>query len=148
MNPEVIATLIGAIIGLIGGASITYWGAISLSKRQATSQAAMKFIAAFSSEIALLKSYNDPVIDQLNILETSLQNHLTAIVEFKSYLEESDRISLDKAWCEYYCDEGDPNQPFLEQYSVHIADTSLAKENRDLALSRLQNIISHAEKKL
>jgi len=148
MNPEVIATLIGTIFGLIGGSVITYFGAVKLSRRQVTSQAAMKLISAFSSDIAALKNHNDPIVDQLNILESSLQKHLTTIIEFKSYLEESDRISLDKAWCEYYCYEGDHNQPFLEQYSEHLGDTSLAKENRELAISRIQNIISHAEKKL
>jgi len=147
MSPEV-AALIGTSIGLAGGFAITYWGSINLAKRQGRSQAAMRLIYAFKNEIAILSDLRNEGVAQGDIIESAFKKHLAAYIEFRFYLTNSKRACFDKAWNEYHCYDGDPKQPFLEQYSEHIGGESLAKENRELAISRMEKLLSFAEKKL
>ncbi len=146
MSPE-IATLVSTAVGLIFGSVITYWGSVKLSKRQARSQAAMRFISSFTPEIAALSNFSSSSTDQSTVIQSAEKKHLTSFIEFRSYLSETDALRLDKLWGEYYGYEGDKDKPYLEQYSGYT-DTQKAKENRELAIHRLQSLVSFAEEKL
>lgn len=150
---SVIGTIFGTIVGLVGGSVITWWGAVKLADRQSAitknlaiaerkAIAGIKLRAAFHDELALLRQSGG---DACQILETAFNKHLIAITEFSYSITPDIRPSFDKAWQEYHCHECDPRTPYLTQYSPRLGDTNLARENRNLAIRRIEHILSFTQ---
>ena len=126
MSPE-IAALVGTLLGLVGGTAITYWGSVKLARKQSTALAAERLIQAFKDEILFLSNPIEEPERQGELLEHSFNKHYAAYIEFSLYLSKKEKDEFNKAWYTYYCYEGDPNTPYLEQYSEHLGSFSLAK---------------------
>ena len=79
--------------------------------------------------------------DAFEVLEQAFPKHLKAITEFRPFLTGNRLKGFDKAWAEYDCYDGDKNQHFLEQYSIHIGSITSYKESCKLAIERINKIL-------
>jgi hypothetical protein len=139
MSSDVISAIVGAILGGIIGIVGTVVGAIFTTNRQRRIEAGDRLRIAFHDELAALRTESG---DAHEILSSSFKKHLIAVTDFKYAISSKLRISFDKAWRDYYCDDGDTSQPFLEQYSEHIGSIEGARESRSLAIKRIEHILS------
>ena len=135
-----IATLAGAVIGGIIGIAGTYLGSVYLVKKQRFFDAGQRLREAFHAELAILCDPSD-TSDPTDILKAAFKKHLSAVAEFRYILSCCRLDGFNKAWREYHCYENTCDQ-FLEQYSKHLGGTDLAKENRKLAVKRIEHVLS------
>lgn len=138
---ESTATLVGAFIGGIVGIAGTYLVSVYEAKKQQFFTACQRLREAFHNELAILSDPSD-TSDSADILQSAFKKHLSAVIEFKYVLRGCRLDRFNKAWNEYYYGDGEISIPFLEQYSRHIGNIGLAKKNRDLAIKKIEHILS------
>jgi len=136
------ATLLGALLGGIIGVVGTYLGAIRIANKQFLIDAGTKFRAAFHDELATLKAQEK--IDAINILESAFKKHLIAISEFVRRLPRCKRATFNQAWENYYCHPATKIQ-HLVQYDTVTGSTDQRKKNRELAIKRIEHILSFSK---
>ena len=139
--------IIGTISGAIIGALITYFALTWIAKRQEFNRAAAIFRSAFIEEQRLLDPHS--TADRVgkstyDILESAINRHEIAMIRFRPYLRDSERIAFARAW-EAYCYHEQTDRPFLEQYF----DKNLKEkeEKRKLALERIEKLLEFAKPK-
>ena len=131
-----LAAIIGGVIGIVG----TYVGAILIANRDRRIDAGRRLREAFQDELATLKAPGE--IDALTLLESAFKKHLIAISEFNYRLPKCKRSAFDQAWQHYYCYPQQPFYPFLEQYTTTTGSMEQKKKNRNLAIERIEHILS------
>jgi len=131
---EVLATLLGACVGAVAAIA----GAYITTGRQHKIEAGYRLRLAFHEELAVLRDASDNS-DPCDILKSSLKKHLIAVEEFKFAICKRKIPSFEKAWEEYYKVDG---FPFPEQYFKHLGGIELANKNRELAIQRIEHILS------
>jgi hypothetical protein len=109
--------------------------------RQANAAAA--FRAAFANTLTALRNTN---ADPADILIDAFATHVTAVNEFSGFLCFS-RNAFKRAWDKYayHDDKGKFPHPFFEQYSNAGCSASEAKQRRELAINRLEHLLSYAK---
>ena len=137
-------TLIGvAIGGLIG-----YATSVKISDRKELQAAAIDFHNAFLDALMSLdQRYRCKENSESNvceILEQTFLQQIKAMLRFRLLLSSEQRKSFDEAWREYchYDVKGEPEYPFLEQYSEK---TWNGRSTRELALERIKKLMSFVE---
>ncbi len=140
---EVQATLIGALLGGIIGVVGTYLGAIRIANRRFLIDAGTRLREAFNDELASLKAPGE--IDALTLLESAFKKHLIAFSEFNRRLPKCKRPALNQAWQDYHCHPRPPFIHFLEQYTTRTGSMEEKKKNRDLAIERIEHILSFTD---
>lgn len=106
--------------------------------------AAKNFRASFTEDIVEVES---GARDTFDILKSSFEKHKAAMLEVKIFLKGRKLKSFERAWQEYCCHEKYPNQPFLEQYSAKGQSLDMGKKRRQLALERIERLLTFAEPK-
>ena len=117
-----VATVIAGLGGAGLGAFITYKVGINLSSRNMFNGAAAKFRNAFVDVMVSLEfgiTADEPAVDNIKIndfLRKFAAEQLKAIIEFKPFLTECERIGTEKAWYEYCHPDGIPEdkETFIE----------------------------------
>jgi len=147
--------LSGFCLGLIGssfGGWLSHRFAESRRRREEFEKAAIDFRNAFLPEMIYLK-HNARVANagsSKNLCEFLrhgyVHQHLSAFETFRMYLPPGDREKFEKAWKEYcqYDAPGEPESPFFEMYHE---DTWDGRPTRELALERINRLLSFAEAK-
>ena len=130
-----IVTLVAACIG-----ATILW---RIHMRNSLRSAATSFRAAFSDTMSQLR--NNHTTDVSAILETCFSAHESAVLEFRVYLSKLESKSFMEAWHNYYCHDGNPSIPFLEQYSKHLGSIEFAKTNRKRAIQRIEHLLTYAK---
>ncbi len=141
------ATLFGAGMGGIIGVIGTYIGAVKIMDRQLLLDAGRRLRESFQTELAILCA-NKEKIDAFFLLDRAFQKHAMAVNEFKYILRGNKCNSFDQAWQEYHCtNSGDGNLiHFLEQYNTIGVSVEERVKNRELAITRIGNILSFTVK--
>ena len=134
------ATLLGALLGGIIGVVGTYLGAIRIANRRFLIDAGTKLREAFNDELASLKAPGQ--IDALPLLESGFKKHLIAISEFNRRLSKCKRPAFNQAWQDYHCHPQPPFIHSLNQYTTRTGSMEQKKKNRDLAVERIEHILS------
>ena len=136
----------GALLGILIGAYINHLLAKSRSREDIKHQNFIKASAdlreAFATELVSLSPHNVEEVDAYTFLEAAFAKHQKAITLFRPYLDTTKQKEFDMAWYEYYCQDGDQNIPFLEQYSSHIGSHSNYLESCKQAVARINKILS------
>lgn len=145
------ATIFAGLGGACLGAFFAFRSGRKMLRIQEFNRAATDFREAFLPEILYLQ-HNVRVAEAgstdnlCDFLTAGFSNrHLKAFGRFRSYLSSETLRKFDKAWEEYcyYKIEGDPdNAPFFAQY---FEETWEGQPTRDLALRRINKILSFAE---
>ena len=92
---EIIAAILGAIVGFIG----TYFASTRLFSKQRKLEAASKFREAFSEEIAACKSTDKFSIKEITVI--AMKKHEKAVILFEPFLEKSKINKFHKHWNKY-----------------------------------------------
>lgn len=150
--------LYSAIIGASIGAWITYRLALELVKTQVAEsirlaeiqrrhEAGVKFRLAFYDELAVLSEWNNKDINIPALLEKAFQKHLAAALEFANFLCIDDRDKFISKWQEYYQDEsGSNNSMYYHDFLKYSTIGEVSnKANRELAINRLEHLLSYAK---
>jgi hypothetical protein len=104
--------------------------------------AAAAFRASFSGTLASLRNGSD---DPYPMLEQQFLTHESSVLEFALHLNYIQRERFMKSWHDYYCLDGDSANPLLAQYSKHLGSTELATKNRNLAIQRIEQLLTYAK---
>lgn len=139
----IFAGTVGAILGGIIGVVGTYLGAVKIANRRFLIDAGTKLREAFNDELAALKAPEE--IDALSLLEGTFKKHLIAISEFNRRLPECKRLAFNQAWQDYHCYPQPPFIHFLKQYTTRTGSMEQKKKNRNLAIERIEHILSFTE---
>lgn len=133
---------IGGVVGALIGALLNHWLSKSRGKHERFISASKVFRNAFSEELSkLMNSDEDPV----TILQPAYLRHTAAVSEFSIYLDSGNKRKFTEAWNVYAFHPQNIEVPFLEQYSKYLGDVHAAKQNRQLAVNRLDNLIAYAK---
>jgi len=92
----------------------------------------------FINEYQLLKSGNE---DPWGILSLALRKHEMAVMEFRRFLKGNKLRTFNKAWNTYCYHEDSPNKEYLVQYGGKHHDEDEAKNRKELAIKRIEDII-------
>ncbi|MGZ8947537.1 MAG: hypothetical protein ACXW1W_19195 [Methylococcaceae bacterium] len=129
-------TILGGVIGICGAMASAFIGA----NRQNRNDANVRLVAAFTDELAILTDVTDKS-DPYKILAPAAKKHLMAVIGFKYVICKSEAIAFDKAWRDYYEEDGYPS---LEQY-VGAGNIDESEKRRRLAIKRIEHILSFAQ---
>jgi len=130
---------------IFGGLFIIIVGllySIRRDKRNPRFRASEKFFQAFNDEINNLSQGKG---DAGEFLKNAGHKHKIAYMDFRRRLKGKKLSQFDEAWGEYFCCREENSLPFPEQYSAG-GNLTLAREKRELALRRIRNLLSFAEK--
>ncbi len=136
----IFAGIVGAILGGIIGVVGTYLGAVKIANRRFIVDAGTKLREAFQDELATLKAPGE--VDALSLLESAFKKHLIAISEFNRRLPKCKRCAFNQAWQDYHCYPQPPFIHFLEQYTTTTGSMEEKEKNRNLAIERIEHILS------
>ncbi len=89
----------------------------------------------------LVKLEQDNGSDPYDVLQEAFPRHQAAANEFRFHLSESKKKQFDQAWREYCYDDQGLDIPYLEQYSRDLGSVGLAKENRQIAIDRINSVL-------
>ncbi|MBF0376290.1 MAG: hypothetical protein HQK72_02290 [Desulfamplus sp.] len=142
-------TIVGALIGGL----IAFRNTISIYNLSEFNKAASLFREAFYPEIIFIK--HNAIIagsgssDSLSTFLSAgyLHRHLKAFETFKYYLSVKESEKIDKAWKEYCYDPNNPKILFFEQYSTRNVSHEHRETLKQLALTRIENILELAKHK-
>ena len=112
---------------------------LSNSRKLAYREAAKKFRDTIGNAISDLKN---STVNPVDILEHGFQNHEKAFIELSKHL--LFKKSFNSAW-EKYAYHHDSKIRFLEAYSSAGVSVEVAKNNRALAIERLEKLINYAK---
>ncbi len=108
-NNSVFIALLGASVGAILGAIITYFCSLKLSERNHRKIAGAKLRAAFAPEIAEYKTRvkkSDFDLTHDDFLKKALVKHSAAIEEYRWYVPLGSQRAYQQAWENYYFQYG------------------------------------------
>ena len=142
MNLDWTSLGIGGLVGALLLSVFNHWLAKSRSKKDRMASTSRDLRAAFADELSKLGNAPDNAFD---ILKDAYSKHEKAGLEFAHFLPCSAKQRFLQAWETYRCHPKNPGVPFLEQYSKHLGDVSLAARNRALAIERINRVVSFAE---
>jgi len=130
--------------------------AVILIQQQEFNKAATVVRSAFVDVLLFLEfgvtSELDPVRDDIKIcdfLRSFAAGQLKAIIEFKPFLSECERIGIERAWDEYCHPEGIPEDKsekrnFILDGYFHIEESSSGEKAKKIALEKINNILKFA----
>ena len=108
--------------------------------------AALKFRSVFSVELSALNPYDKSQLEIVNVLENRFSLQEVAFQEFKLFLTKTERDRIDYLWREYcHCNNGP--YPYLYQYDNKSGSVEQNKKNSELALKRIEILVSCANPK-
>lgn len=110
------------------------------SRKNSYRDASLLFRSALEPTITELRNGNESTV---SVLESSFAKHEEAVREFSKHLIWS-RKEFDKCWRDYAF-HPEAGLRFLEAYTSVGVSVSKAKENRQLAIQKLQNLISYTK---
>ena len=142
---EILDAITGQLPAVIGGLLVAGVSGYLLwrntfSNRRAS--AAAKFRATFADDLSRLRNSNDCPAD---ILSPRFPAHEAAVTEYVQFLRWFRRKSFVRAWHQYAYHDREKNLQFLTQYSAKGQSVEEKKRRRDLAIARLNNLLSYAE---
>jgi len=144
-----VATVIAGFGGAGLGAFIAYKTGTSLIKKQEFNRAAANFRSVFTSELRELKNiieYDKEISEEytIQLLTDTAIKFENAFINFRPYLNATDRTSFDNVWEKYrHPQGGDPKQmpgPFYE-YFIDKSDN----EAISLIIEKIEHLLSFAE---
>lgn len=137
--------MIEAFFSIIGAVLLTCFGGYIVNRNNKLSRLAVASAAFRSSFSGTLSSLRNGYEDPYPMLEQQFPTHESSVLEFARHLNCIERKRFMKSWHDYYCDNGNPSIPFLEQYSKHEGSIELAKKNRKLAIQRIEHLLTYAK---
>lgn len=145
-----IITVIVALVSVYIGYLLSSRTAKKTIKLQEFNKAASEFYAAFIDAKRRLDKSKSADICHPNsdgvksILNSSIVNHETAMIKFRSYLKKSKLVSFDNAWKVYYSQKDDNSHRLNEYISkLHnkIKDPEHEEKNKRISIVTHRNII-------
>lgn len=145
-------TFIGFILGVIAttiGVFIAHILSKSRTKDDKFNEAAIRFRSAFIEEIRSLDDmfHGNAVGNEAlyEFLKSATAKHEKAMIEFRPFLKDKDRIKFDIAWSEYcYPDnQGVKGRPFIAYMGTPRADGSPIYD-KIFVLKKINHLLSFA----
>ncbi len=134
---EYLPAIFGAILLACFGGFIAYRN----NRLSRLAAAASAFRASFADILSSLRNERE---DAHQLLETAFKQHESAVVEFARFLGPIKRKRFLEEWKAYYCHES-ANILFLEQYSGAGSSSGKREMRRNLAIKRIEQLLSYAK---
>lgn len=139
--------LIGPVIGVVGTlAGAWLGGAISTkaADRVAVRQGYARLAAAFSEELARLKTSTEgDKAFAFELLRASYRKHLIAYIELKAILNLRDQIILENMWKTYTQEDSrmECSEKEIYRFSYLLQEGQSACDMRNLAIKHIEALI-------